>query len=105
MGFKFLPDNFGGFGLFKNTGKTLKPSLEALSPFHVGPIESVPQELQNEMSDLSVMRGELERDEPVLLGTIRFANHSCSPNTILLWDKQALSSPTIDAFFSKLSNL
>ena len=33
------------------------------------------------MSDLSVMRGELERDELELLGPIRFANHSCSPNT------------------------
>ena len=80
-GFKILPDSFGGFGLFNHIEKTLKPSLEPLRPFPVGPIESVPQELQNEMSDLSVMRGELERDELVLLGPIRFANHSCSPNT------------------------
>ena len=80
-GFKILPDSFGGFGLFNHTEKTLKPSLEPLRPFPVGPIESVPQELQNEMSDLSVMRGELERDELVLLGPIRFANHSCSSNT------------------------
>ena len=27
------------------------------------------------------MCGDLERDELVLLGPIRFANHSCSPNT------------------------
>ena len=81
MGFKLLPDTFGGFGLFNHTGKTLKPSLEPLRPFLVGPIESVPQESQNEMSDLPVMRGELERDEILLLGAIRFANHSCSPYT------------------------
>ena len=47
MGFKLLPDSFVGFGLFNHTGKTLKPSLEPLRPFPVGPIESVPQELQN----------------------------------------------------------
>ena len=47
----------------------------------MGPIETVPLEVQNEMSDLSVMRGEREQDEVVLLGPIRFANHSCSPNT------------------------
>ena len=81
MGFKILPDSFGGFGFFNHTGKTSKPSLEPLRPFPVGPNESVPQELQNEMSDLSVMRGELERDELVLLGPIRFANHCCSPST------------------------
>ena len=52
MGFKILPDSFGDFGLLNHTGKTLKPSLEPLRPFPVGPIERVPQELQNEMSDL-----------------------------------------------------
>ena len=76
-GFKILPDKFGGFVLFNHTGRVLKPSL---SPFPVGPVKSVPAELQNEMSNLSVMLGELDADEQVLLGPIRFANHSCSPN-------------------------
>ena len=80
-GFKILPDKFGGFGLFNHTGRVLKPSLEPLRPFPVGPVKNVPAELQNEMSDLSVIRGELDADEQVLLGPIRFANHSCSPNT------------------------
>ena len=44
MGFKILPDSCGGFGLFNHTEKTLKPSLEPLRPFPVGPTESVPQE-------------------------------------------------------------
>ena len=80
-GFKILPDNFGGFGLFNHTGRVLKPSIEPLRPFPVGLVKNVPCELQDEMSDLSVMRGELDTDELVLLGPIRFANHSCSPNT------------------------
>ena len=80
-GFKILPDKCGGFGLFKHTGRVLRPSIEPLRPFPVGPVKRDPADLQNEMSHLSVMRGELDADELVLLGTIRFPNHSCSPNT------------------------
>ena len=39
-GFKILPDNFGGFGLFNHTGRVLKPSLELLRPFPVGPVKA-----------------------------------------------------------------
>ena len=56
-GFKILPDNFGGFGLFNQTGRVLKPSIEPIRPFPVGLVKNVPCELQNEMSDLSVMLG------------------------------------------------
>ena len=69
-GFKILPDNFVGFGLFNHTGRVLKPSIETLRPFPVGLVKNVPCELQNEMSDLSVMRGGLDADELVLLGSI-----------------------------------
>ena len=69
---------FGGFGLFNHVGRVLKASIEPLRPI---PVKSVPAALQNEMSYLSVMRGELDADEIVLLGPIRFANHFCTPNT------------------------
>ena len=79
--FKSLHDNFGELGLLNHTGTVLKPSIEPLRSFPVGLVKNVPCELQNEMTGLSVMRGELDTDELVLLGPIRFTNHSCSPYT------------------------
>ena len=61
--FKILPENFGGFGLFNHPGRVLKPSIEPLRAFPVGLVKNVPCELQIEMLDLSVMRGELDTDE------------------------------------------
>ena len=81
MHFKTLPENSGGYGLFNNAGNVLKRSFQPLRYFPVGPIEEVSLELQKEMSDLSVMRGNYEQVEVVVLGPFRFANHYSLPKT------------------------
>ena len=78
-GFEISPDNFSGFGLFNKTAKIIKPRINPL-PFPLGIVDNIPGNMRSEISDLSIMKGTLFDSEKVLLGTVRFVNHSCSPN-------------------------
>ena len=79
-GFQILSDDFGGFGVFNKTGRDLRPSFTPIS-FPIGIIEFLPNELKTEISDQSIMRSSRDKREKVLVGTGRFVNHSCAPNT------------------------
>ena len=75
------PDGHGGFGLFNKRQKKMKPRLEP-ELYPVGLLEKVPVDLQNRISDLSVMLAASKGGvaENVLLGAVRYASHSCKPN-------------------------
>ena len=77
------PDGHGGFGLFNKRQKKMKPRLEP-ELYPVGLLEKVPVDLQNRISDLSVMLAASKGwvAENVLLGAVRYANHSCKPKVI-----------------------
>ena len=79
------PDGHGGFGLFNKRQKKMKPRLEP-ELYPVGLLEKVPVDLQNRISDLSVMLAASKGGvaENVLLGAVRYANHSCKPNAEFL---------------------
>ena len=80
IGFKILPDSFGGFGLFNCTGHPLKPNNVPLLDI-VGIIEDIPVELKHKLIPLSIMKSCFNEKEVVLLGVTRFVNHSCLANT------------------------
>ena len=75
------PDGHGGFEHFNKRQKKKKPRLEP-ELYPVGLLEKVPVDLQNRISDLSVMLAASKGGvaENVLLGAVRYANHSCKPN-------------------------
>ena len=77
------PDGHGGFGLFNKRQKKMKPRLEP-ELYPVGLLEKVPVDLQNRISDLSVMLAASKGGvaENVLLGAVRYASHSCKPKVI-----------------------
>ncbi len=76
LSLKILPDKFGGFGLFNKTGKIIKPSHPM---YPVGLLMKVPPETEAVLNDFSVMEGR-KKEPKVLVGTLRFVNHSCMPN-------------------------
>ena len=78
-GFEISPDNFSGLGLFNKTTKIFKPRTNLL-PFPLGIIDNIPGNIRSEVSDLSLMKGTLFNSVKLLLGTVRFVNHLCSPN-------------------------
>ena len=79
-GYKIEPDRFGGFGLYNRTGKILKPKLEPLGDV-VGILEDIPPELKLRLKPLSIMKSSSSDKDVVLLGVVRFVNHSCLANT------------------------
>ena len=79
---KLKEDKYGGFGLFNQTGRKIKPRLQPLDD-PVGVQKEIPSELLGQISDLSVIVGSsVQKKEHVLLGPLRYVNHSCSPNTV-----------------------
>ena len=79
-GYKKEPDRFGGFGLYNRTGKILKPKLEPLGDV-VGKLEGIPPEIKVRLKPLSIMKSSSSDKDVVLLGVVRFVNHSCLANT------------------------
>ena len=79
-GYKIEPERCGGFGLYNRTGKILKPKLEPLGDV-VGILEDTPPELQLRLKPLSIMKSSSSDRDVVLLGVVRFVNHSCLANT------------------------
>ena len=79
-GFQICPDRFGGFGLF-NRKTLLKPKIDPL-PNVVGVLENIPDELRDKLKALSIMKSSFTNKDVVLLGVVRFVNHSCRPNTL-----------------------
>ena len=78
--YKKKPNRFGGFGLYNRTGKILKPKLEPLGDV-VGILEDIPTELNVRLKPLSVMKSSSSDKDVVLLGVVRFVNHSYLANT------------------------
>ena len=69
-GFQILPDNSNGFGLINITGRMLKPRFESL-PFPIGIVDTLPEDLKTEVTDLSIMKSDVIREE------IRSSNPVC----------------------------
>ena len=80
--FTFRHDSFGGYGLFYVGRKSLKP----LKPDQVienvwTAIEQIDAENESKISPVSVFKPiEICRKSRIMIGAVRFANHSCSPN-------------------------
>ena len=69
-GLRIELDNFGGFGLFNRSKKTIRVGV---IDFSVGLIEKCTK--NRKIDDWSAMEG-----EKMLVGVARWANHSCLPN-------------------------
>ena len=120
-GYKIEPDRFGGFCLYNRTGKSLKPKLEPLGDV-VGILEYIPPELKLRLKPLSIMKSS-SSDKDVLLGVVRFVNHSCLANTRFfqvyscqylknrnlrlqvtrkIYPDEAITADYVDSFFSSV---
>lgn len=81
-GVKIKHDKFGGYGLFNESGSCLNCGV---IDFPVGLLRVVPQELmaRSDWMPVSVMEGLRNRSKVhALIGSIRFANHSCLNNCV-----------------------
>ena len=79
-GYRIEPDRFGSFDLYNRTGKFLKPKLEPLRDV-VGILEDISPELKLRLKPLSIMKSSWSDKDVVLLGVVRYVNHSCLANT------------------------
>ena len=83
-GFEFKKDTFGGYGLFYVGDEIISPKrahpVKVLSSV-LGYVEKIPKEALSSFKDISIFRKtESCSFDRVMLGTTRFANHSCNPN-------------------------
>ena len=80
--FTFKHDSFGGYGLFYVGRKSLKPGKPDQDIENVwAAIEQIDAENESKISPVSVFKPtEICRKSRIMIGAVRFANHSCSPN-------------------------
>ena len=83
-GFEFKKDTFGGYGLFYVGDEIISPKrahpVKVLSSV-LCYVEKIPKEALSSFKDIFIFRKtESCSFDRVMLGTTRFANHSCNPN-------------------------
>ena len=80
--FTFKHDSFGGYGLFYVGKESLKPGKPDQDIENVwAAIEQIDAENESKISPVSVFKPtEICKKSRIMIGAVRFANHSCSPN-------------------------
>ena len=82
-GFSFEPDQYGGFGLFyRGQQEIMKKSGKSTFLTSVlGYIEKIPESSVKDLKEILMFRAtEVCKKDRIMVGTTRFANHSCRPN-------------------------
>ena len=73
-----IPDSFGGYGLHYNGENILAKKMRL--PIY-GYIETIPTNVEDNFTNLSVLApSQGSKLSRVMVGPIRFVNHSCQPN-------------------------
>ena len=82
--FEFKKDSFGGCGLYYVGDEVISPKNShpvKVLPSVIGFVEKIPKEALSSFKDISIFRKTDSCSfDRVMLGSTRFANHSCKPN-------------------------
>ena len=82
-GFSFEPDQYGGFGHFYRGQQEIKKKRgkSTFLTYVLGYIENIPESSVKDFKEISIFRAtEVCKKDRIMVGTTRFANHSCRPD-------------------------